>query len=281
MRVENDSSLAKYTTLRVGGTARTLWFPETKEELRALRAEFPAAPILGGGSNLLINDRRVFEDVICLREFDASVRYESDGTVSVGSGLPLSRLISDLNAHGQGGIEYLCSVPGLVGGAIVMNAGRGKQYHQQISDYLLTADYLDDGTIQTLEASACRFGFRSSVFQERNGIILSARFRFDSVAPEEGARRCRERMELVRKSHDNRYPNAGTTFCEADPKIMKLFSAAGGRKAGGIRFSDLQPNRLQNRGGGTFAEAEARIAAVEKMHARLGKSCRLEYAVWR
>lgn len=276
----HDVSLAKYTTLKIGGIAKNLYFPETVEDLREILGEFPETPILGGGSNLLINDKKEFEHVICLREFEKNIEYNEDGSTIVGSGVRLQKLITDINEHGKGGIEYLYSVPGLVGGAIYMNAGRGRSFDQQISDYLLSVDVLEDGEVKTVGKEDCGFSYRHSSFHDRNAVIVSAKFLFEEMDPEEGKKRCRERMELVKQNQDNRYPNAGTTFCECDQKLMKFFQKTAGSKAAGVHFSDQKPNWLQNRGDGSFAEAQKLLGKVEKAHKLAGKSCRLEYAVW-
>lgn len=278
--VLNNVTLAPYTTIKIGGKAQNFYFPETIDELKMILDEYPSALIMGGGSNLLINDQKEFDHVICLRKFEDKVDYLPDGKVRVGSGLSLQKLIRDINAHGKGGIEYLYSVPGLVGGAIVMNAGRGASYHKQISDYLVTIEYLENGKLQTVKKEDCDFSFRHSMFQDKNTVIVGADFLFEEITPEEGRKRCQERLDFVKKTQDNRYPNAGTTFCECDKKIMTLMKKTSGKKQQGVHFSAVKENWLQNRGEGTYEEAMNLIHRVEKLHSRAGKKCRLEYVVW-
>ena len=278
--VLHDVSLAKYTTLKIGGIAENLYFPETVEGLREILRELPGTPILGGGSNLLINDKKEFEHVICLREFEKNIEYTDDGLTIVGGGVRLQKLITDINEHGRGGIEYLYSVPGLVGGAIYMNAGRGKSFNQQISDYLLSVDILEDGTVKTIGKEDCGFAYRHSSFHDRNAVIVSAKFLFEEIDPVEGKKRCKERMELVKQNQDNRFPNAGTTFCECDQKIMECIRIISGHRKSGVCFSDQKINWLQNRGNGTYEEAKKILDRVIKLHSIMGKTCRLEYLVW-
>lgn len=278
--VLHDVSLAKYTTLKIGGIARNLYFPQNTEELKVILEKHPKTSILGGGSNVLINDQKKFDHIICLREFETEIKYFEDGTLTVGSGVRLQKLILDINKHGKGGIEYLYSVPGLVGGAIFMNAGRGKSYNQQISDYLISVDILKNGKIETIQKEDCDFSYRHSGFHDRDAVIVSARFLFDEMPLDEGKKRCKERIDLVKQKQDNRYPNAGTSFCECDRRIMKFFQKTAGTKHTGVHFSNLNPNWLQNRGDGTFAEAQKLLSNVERVHKLFGKKCRLEYTVW-
>ena len=279
--IKHNVSLALYTTIKIGGIAKNLYFPETVESLRDILEEFPKTPILGGGSNLLIDDKKEFEHVICLREFEKNIEYDVDGSTTAGSGVRLQKLITDINEHGRGGIEYLYSVPGLLGGAIYMNAGRGKSFNQQISDYLLSVDVLEDGVVKTIGKEDCGFSYRHSAFHDGNAVIVSAKFLFEETDPEEGKKRCKERMELVKQNQDNRFPNAGTTFCECDQRVMKFFQKTAGSKATGVHFSDQKPNWLQNRGNGTFAEAEHLLQKVQQAHKIARKPCKLEYIVWK
>jgi UDP-N-acetylmuramate dehydrogenase len=68
MTILQDEQLAKYTTVKVGGIARNFYIPDTREELvdtlNSLAGE--TYYLLGGGSNLLINDKKIFTHVISL-----------------------------------------------------------------------------------------------------------------------------------------------------------------------------------------------------------------------
>ena len=283
MKVLHNEDLSSYTTLKIGGICKNLLFPNSVDELIYFKKEFPHAPILGGGSNLLISDKRTFETVICLREFMEDTIEINQDRVYVSSGVRLQKLIRYINENGLGGIEYLWSVPGLVGGAILMNAGRGRGMNKQISDYLISVDVLENGEVKTYPKEDCGFSYRESIFKnKKDSIIVSALFSFERITPEEGERRRKERIELCKTFQDNRYPNAGTTFCLADPRVMSLMKKISSRKKKrGIHFSDKTDNWLQNRGNGTFQMAMNRIVQVERLHKFLGKECKLEYIIWR
>lgn len=279
-RIENIP-LSQYTTFKIGGKCKELYFPQNKEELVFLLNNYPQARILGGGSNLLVNDAKEFGVVICLRECGCNDISISGNEVMVGCGVRLQKLISFLNIHGLGGIEYLYSVPGLVGGAIVMNAGRGRNENQQISDYLCSVDVWENGRIEHYSKDKCGFSYRNSIFQKRPCVILSATFHFDYISPEKGRALQRERIDLCKKYQDNQYPNAGTSFCQADTHIMNLMKKiSSSNKKTGIHFSKKTTNWIQNRGEGTFKEAMHLIQRVELMHRLLGKPVKLEYKIW-
>lgn len=281
MRVEHNCDLSQFTTLHIGGRCKTMYYPTNTQELLQILNEYPDAKLLGGGSNLLINDEAVFDCVICLRDFLKDMIEISDNSVTVGAGVRLQKLISEINANGLGGIEYLFSVPGLVGGALLMNAGRGRGANKQISDYLISVDVLENGQVHTYTKEQCGFGYRTSVFKNKNCVILKAVFAFDRIEPKEGKRLQHERIEICKKFQDARYPNAGTTFCQADPRIMQWTKKlASKKKKTGVHFSDKSANWLQNRGNGTFKQATRLLKTVENVHKLFGKKCSLECIIW-
>lgn len=281
MKVLENVSLSNYTTLKIGGECKKLFFPKTESAIVELISKYPKAPILGGGSNLLINDTHSFDMAICMKDYMAEIIEIKNNIAYVGAGVRLQKLIKYINNNGYGGIEYLWSVPGLVGGAIYMNAGRGRGANKQISDYLVSVEVLEDGQVKTYTKDECEFGYRTSVFQKKNCIILSAIFSFDRISPEEGKRLQMARVQLCKQFQDNKYPNAGTTFCESDPRIMNIFQKISSKKATkGVHFSFKTSNWLQNRGEGTYNEAVKLINRVKFLHKILGKPCKLEYKVW-
>ncbi len=276
MKIIHNANLSEYTTIKIGGGCSHLYFPENENELIDLIMRYPIAPIIGGGSNILINDEKQISEAICLKEFNKYIRYEAN-LVHVGAGVRLQKLILDINEHGLGGIEYLFSVPGLVGGAVYMNAGRGRSYNQSISDYIESVRVLDNGEIKELSKEDCEFSYRNSIFRQNKGIlVLAVVFRFKEMEAVETKKLRDERIALVKTNQDNRYPNAGTTFCESNHSIMRLCMLLSGNRNSGCHLSNQKPNWLQNRGAGTFKEALKQIRRVELLHRLFGQKCKLE-----
>jgi UDP-N-acetylmuramate dehydrogenase len=59
---------------------------------------------------------------------------------------------------------YLASVPATVGGAIAMNAGRGKEWNKSIFDFLHEVTWVEDGAIRTAKADATCHTHRQTPF---------------------------------------------------------------------------------------------------------------------
>ena len=181
MILKENEELKQYTTFKMGGIAKKFYIPESEEELLSLIKTLDNYKILGGGSNLLINNDGVFENVVYMKDFNKKIFNKGNGAYYFGASVRLQKIINKINEDGYGGIEYLYSVPGMLGGAIYMNAGRGKQFNMQLTDYLIDVDVLIDGEVKKLTKDECKFSYRKSIFQDNNYIILGANFKFKEV----------------------------------------------------------------------------------------------------
>jgi UDP-N-acetylmuramate dehydrogenase len=141
--------------------------------------------MLGGGSNLLINDAGVPGLVIHLASPAFSKISVNGETVTAGGGAKLGHVISHAVRDGLGGLEALVGVPGTVAGAVHGNAGsRGGDIGQWTSCV----------TVMTQAGETVERGRNELVFAYRQSnlddlVILEAKFSLDREDPEELARR--------------------------------------------------------------------------------------------
>lgn len=174
MRVETNAALAARTTLRVAATARYLVRVDGGTPRRAARelAELLAAPrfaglprlVLGGGSNVLF--AADYPGVVIMAcGGGIAVQEEADSVIlTAAAGQDWPRLVRYAAARGWGGIENLSLIPGSAGAAPIQNIGA---YGAQLSDVFvdLEAVPLDGGEPRVMDAAACAFGYRDSVFK--------------------------------------------------------------------------------------------------------------------
>jgi UDP-N-acetylmuramate dehydrogenase len=278
MKEFRDEPLLKHTSLRIGGPARRLIVPESREELVAAVCEAHKSRtpyfMLGRGSNVLAGDRAIDTLVIKNTEACRTLTLLDDGRIEAGSSVELQRLIRFGVDHDLGGIEYLQSVPGNVGGAIFMNAGRGQQHNQAISGYLVEVDVCDGERVFTIPKQECQFSYRSSVFRHKRWIILGARFRFPEQPRARGLELIGERMRYVREAQDNQMPNAGTVFS----RHFRLDSQLMGTSVNGAAFSSKTPNWILNTGRATCQDVLQLIRRARVQH--LIRFCRPPYLEW-
>ncbi|WP_404469080.1 FAD-binding protein [Sutcliffiella horikoshii] len=279
-----DECLKKYTTVKIGGRAKNLYMPESVEELGELVKSLSGKEynILSGGSNVLINDEKTFENIIVLTKMDNTIKDMGNGTFYVGASVRVQKLINTTNKQEYGGIEYLYSVPALVGGAIAMNAGRGRVHGLAISDYIKDVHVYDNGTVKTLNKDQCGFDYRNSIFKNSNLIVVGATFtfeKFDENNPNQLTKQ--ERMQFSKTVQDYTGPSFGSVFCQQDRVLMQMIRLIGPGYKDGMAFSKKTSNWLTNKGEGNYNQAINLINRAEKIHKLLGKKAVPEVIIWK
>lgn len=171
--------LSELTTLRVGGAARELLSPSTRDDLvRAAREVWGSGEdwmALGGGSNVVVGDAGFDGTVIRVltRGIDHLPSAPGTARLRVQAGEPWDELVSYTVAHGLAGIEAMAGIPGSSGAGPIQNIGA---YGQELSDSLASVEFLDylTGEVESIPADRLGLGYRSSVFKDgRRGLVLS------------------------------------------------------------------------------------------------------------
>jgi len=165
--------LAALTTLGLGGPADRIVTVETEDELIAAVADDPAL-VLAGGSNVVIADEGVGGTVVLVRTRGISVDGE---LVVVQAGEPWDAVVAHCVHAGRAGIECLSGIPGSTGATPIQNVGA---YGQDVAQTIAWVRVYDREAraVDTLDAEACRFGYRSSRFKYRDRwTVLAVAFR--------------------------------------------------------------------------------------------------------
>jgi UDP-N-acetylmuramate dehydrogenase len=250
--------LAPLTWFRVGGPAEVLFQPADEEDLVTLLAGKPAevpVTVIGVGSNLLVRDGGVPGVVVRLGR--AFARIERDcNCLKVGAAAGDPAVAAAARDAGLGGLEFLCGVPGTIGGALRMNAGA---YGVEMKDITRQARALDPaGGLHRLDAGDLGFSYRHSAVAE-NWIFVDAILEGRPDSPAAIAGRMAEIKAQREDSQPLRTRTGGSTF--ANPpgdKAWRLIDAAGcrGLVRGGAQVSEKHCNFLINTGAATAADIE-------------------------
>lgn len=256
--IEN-AKLAKHTWFGVGGPAEVLFLPEDADDLRTFLVRKPEeipVTIIGGGSNLLIRDGGIPGVVIKL-DAPAFKKVSFNGTeVTAGAGLRNIDLKKELIAHGTGGLEFVCSVPGRIGGLLRSNAGC---FGNTVADVFVKAHIMNGwGNVYETTAEDFNFSYRSSMFPD-DWIVLDVTLNGHMAAPEEIKKTMDEQMAYRKKTQPVNQKTAGSTFKNPEGlQAWKLIKESGcaGLKVGGAEVSDKHCNFLINRGKATAEDIE-------------------------
>jgi UDP-N-acetylmuramate dehydrogenase len=175
------TTLNKYTSLRVGGPAKSIINVSTEEEIIAAIEAAGDAPILiiGGGSNVLVSDQGFDGTVIHIANNQAESEVDacSGATLTIGAGENWDEFVRTTISRGFAGLETLSGIPGTVGAAPIQNIGA---YGHEVSEFITRVRTYDREAkaVKTFTNSECEFEYRNSIFKRTPGryIVLSVQF---------------------------------------------------------------------------------------------------------
>lgn len=259
-RLTRCAPLAPLVWFKAGGAAQWLFEPKDADDLSAfLRDLDPATPVmaLGLGSNLIVRDGGVPGIVVRLGKAFAQVERLDATTLRCGGGASGILVSSTARDAGIGGVEFLRSIPGTVGGFVRMNGGA---YGREVKDVLLACDVvLRSGERRTLDVADLGYTYRHSDLPA-GAVVIAATFRGHPADPAAiGAEM--DRIAAAREaSQPLRSKTGGSTFKNPDGhKAWALIDAAGcrGLTRGDAQVSEKHCNFLLNLGTASAADIEA------------------------
>ncbi len=283
-----QESLAKHTTLRIGGPTAYWIEPGNVDELQFITATVRELGlqfrIIGGGSNLLISERDYDGVSLHLRDdaFGKAV-INSDGSIRFGSGMRLNQCLKFLVENGYANCEFLAGIPANVGGAIAMNAGSGST---SIGDFVCEVEALNkSGGIQKLKPQDIVFAYRSSNLLDK--VIVAATLKFPK-GPQEITRQKLDDYANKRKlTQDLQRPSAGCMFANpatGNQSAGALIEAAGlkGKQIGQAQISSIHANFVINLGGAQFNDILQLIQLAEQqVQTQFNIKLRREIQIWK
>ena len=257
-----NAPLAEQTWFRVGGPAEVLYRPADEDDLAYFLTHCPAdvpVTVIGAASNMLIRDGGIPGVVIRFSPAFALIKVENEELRVGAASIDLNVARAAQNASITG-LEFLCGIPGTIGGGLRMNAGA---YGHEFKDIVVSADGVErNGTRRTLTPAQIGFSYRHTSVPE-DMIFVSALLQGDAGDADE----IQQRMLEIQKSRNDSQPirerTGGSTFANPDNdpqkrKSWQLIDAAGcrGLKIGHAKVSEKHCNFLINTGGATAAEIE-------------------------
>ena len=291
MLVQKNVLLAEKTTMKIGGYTNSLFIPESEEELIQTVQEIYNREhhvyILSGGSNLLINDNKHFDEIVYMKFACSEMTNLGDGRFYIGASNRIQKVISYVNDFGYGGFEGLIGLPTMFGGIIYMNAGLGGATNPlfTISDFIVNVRAWDmqEKKLVELDVSQCEFSHRKSIFHANQYVILGATIHLEKLPPEEVAKAKEERLKFCKDNFEYGKGCFGTCFSGATYKILKLVSIMDqilrlGR--GRITFGKHNKNWLVNQGNGKFEDAIRIINMCKLAHRMCLRKIECEVIIW-
>ncbi|MEM1448350.1 MAG: hypothetical protein AAGI22_04515 [Planctomycetota bacterium] len=317
-----NADLRDRTTIRVGGPVEWLLEPadpdQLKEALVAARERGVTPRILGGGANVIIEDRGLAGVVITTDRMDRIFRPlelepGDDGSepltetlpsarvapadpaldprLVVWAGAPLPKLCRSARELGYSGLEKMAGVPGQLGGGIAMNAG-GKDPDGtlwQMSDVVDRIRVVDEGgEFRDIAREEWSPEYRDG--RLGGAVVAGAVLRFEPRSKAEVQEASREYLRRKNAVQPVTEWSAGCVFKNPDPEVSggrtagHLVDEAGGkgRARGDAVISERHGNFLVNRGAATAEDVFALIEDTRALVAdRFGVELECEVQLWR
>ena len=263
--LRQQESMARHTSWRAGGAAKVLYQPADIDDLVMFLRSLPAEESLywvGLGSNLLVRDGGLNGTVIATSSGLNRLVFLDDDQVWVEAGVASPKLARETAKRGLAGMEFLCGIPGTVGGALALNAGalgsetwqrvasvqtidrQGRLHQRTPEDYVISYRHVEGPAEEW---------FVAATLQLEQG---------DSAASLELIKRYLARRGATQPTQ---LPNAGSVFRNPPQDYAARLIEACGLKntcVGGACVSEKHANFIINTGTATAGDIEALIERV-------------------
>ena len=254
-----NEPMSKHTWFAVGGPAEVMFSPEDDNDLSLFLKTKPynvPVCVVGGGSNLLVRDGGIPGVVIKL-ESRFYRGYKLNGMeLTCGAGMRNAELKKIMLENKLGGLEFLVSIPGHLGGAVRTNAGC---FGKELKDVLLRATVMNgDGEIREVPAADLSLSYRHSLFPD-DWIVTSLTFKVYSQEADKTLKIVTEHKNYRIKSQPHNERTAGSTF--KNPEGLRAWelikkSGCGDLRINKAKVSEKHCNFLINEGGATALDIE-------------------------
>ena len=219
MKVYNDFDLTNYNSYRIKSKCKTVYFPESEDDVVALYKSNKSFILLGSGHNLILSKAYYDKDFLIFNG-----NFNEVGTklnvISAEAGATVLKVSETAEENGLTGVEFYYDIPSSVGGAVVMNAGTKEGETKNI---LKKVRYLDlaDMLVKEKVNEELELGYRNSIFQnQKSKIILKAWFQLN-VGDSKNIRKIMDESKARRWSKQPReFPNSGSVFKRPPGKFV-------------------------------------------------------------
>lgn len=264
-----DELLSKHTTYKIGGKADIFVMPSSNEKVRdcikLAKENNIDFYILGRGSNVLASDDGFRGIVINLADKFSNIDI-NDTCLTAQAGASIISASVRAQKAGLTGLEFVCGVPGTVGGAVAMNAGC---YGSEMSNVLVKCKVVNDkNEIIELSKDDLDMSYRHTNIEEKNYVLLEATMQLEKGDAEQIKEKMNELNERRKKVQPLEYPNAGSVFKRPNIENCypgQLIEEAGfkGFKIGGAEVSTMHANFIVNAGDAKAKEVWEIISEIK------------------
>ncbi len=256
---ETSVDLSRFSTIKIGGTGKEIYFPKNPEEISYLiKKSFDEnrklVPI-GIGSNLIFKDGILNHLFVSTKNLK-KIQIEEKGKyvyITAEAGVSFKQIVELVKKYNLEGFENLSGIPASVGGAVAMNAGA---FGTEIFDILKEVHWINsEGRLVISKKEEIKHSYRYTQFQ-KEGFVYRATIILKKS--EKDIKQIIKNHLLERnKKQPLNLPTSGSTYKNPnEAPAGYLLEKAGfkGKKIGDIGFSQKHANFLVNYGNATYSQ---------------------------
>lgn len=263
--IRYDEAMANHTSWRAGGIADRYCMPVDIDDLSLLLKSLPENENLlwmGLGSNTLIRDGGFRGTVIATQGVISQLERRENNCIYVGAGVPSAKLARFCARENISGAEFFAGIPGLVGGALAMNAGA---FGGETWRHVVSVETIDrQGVIHQRMPEDYKVAYRS-VKGPKDEWFVSALLQFDESSSE--SINIKQLLTKRAEAQPTGTANCGSVFRNPENDYAaRLIEECGlkGKRIGGAVVSEKHANFIINDQQATAADIEALIELVQK-----------------
>ena len=270
--IVDNEPMARHTSWRAGGAAKRYVQAQSLQALATFIASLPAGEKLlwlGLGSNTLVRDGGFNGTVIATQGVMKQLELLDETTVYVGAGIACAKLARFCSKHDLEGAAFFAGIPGLVGGALAMNAGA---FGGETWPLVAAVETLNrQGEIRKRQASDFDYAYRH-VAGPLDEWFVSATFvlKKKAASQQAGETSLIDIRQLLAKraaSQPTGVASCGSVFRNPEGHYAaQLIESCGlkGKRIGGAVVSEKHGNFIINEKNATALDIESLINLVQK-----------------
>ncbi len=268
IKVTSNEPMSKHTSWRTGGVAKQYIQAESLEALASFMATLPDDEELlwmGLGSNTLVRDGGFNGTVIATQGVMSQLELLDETTVYVGAGVADAKLARFCSRNNLSGAGFFAGIPGLVGGALAMNAGA---FGGETWPLVIEVETINrKGEIKKRKASEFEYEYRHVKGAEDEWFV-SATLQLDKQLESSNTIDIKQLLAKRAASQPTGVASCGSVFRNPGGFFAaQLIEQCGlkGKRIGGAVVSGKHANFIINDNRANAADIESLIKLIQKI----------------
>lgn len=265
--ITDNEPMSRHTSWRAGGVAKHFVQARSLSALASYITtldEDEEILWLGLGSNTLVRDGGFNGTVIATQGVMTQLEMIDDTTVYAGAGVASAKLARFCSKNGLAGAEFFAGIPGLVGGALAMNAGA---FGGETWPLIVEVETINrKGEINKRSVSEFEYGYRS-VKGFDDEWFVSATLKLKKQQAKSNTIDIKQLLAKRAASQPTGVASCGSVFRNPDGNYAAQLienCKLKGKRIGGAVVSQKHANFIINEKAATAADIEALIQLVQK-----------------